>query len=64
MRSVDELVAEAQRAPTEAWDFGWLDGRAVEERPSWRYFDRVAERADGVGSLLEVQAGTGSPISA
>lgn len=61
-RSFDELVDEAERAPIEGWDFGWLDGRAVEERPSWRYFDRVAERVAGVSGLLEVQAGVGSMI--
>ena len=63
-RSFDDLVDEAERAPIEGWDFGWLDGRAVEERPSWRYFDRVAERVVGadVSQLLEVQAGVGSMI--
>jgi SAM-dependent methyltransferase len=48
--------------PIEGWDFGWLDGRAVEERPTWRYFDRVAERTGDVSTLLEVQAGVGSMI--
>lgn len=59
---VDGLVDEADRVPVGAWDFGWLEGRAVEERPTWRYFDRVAERAAGVSSLLEVQAGVGSMV--
>lgn len=66
VRSFEELVEEGERADVDGWDFSWLDGRAVEERPSWRYFDRVAERvtASGVGSLLEVQAGTGAMIGA
>jgi SAM-dependent methyltransferase len=34
----------------------------VEERPSWHYFDRVAERAAGCSSLLEVEAGVGRMI--
>src|SRR5690348_16232810 len=51
----DELVDEANEAPVDTWDFGWLDGRATEERPSWRYFDRVAERAGAASSLLELQ---------
>jgi SAM-dependent methyltransferase len=55
----EELVREAALAPADGWDFGWLDGRAVEERPSWHYFDRVAERAAGCSSLLEVDAGVG-----
>jgi len=58
----DDMVAEAERAPVETWDFKWLDGRAVEERPSWHYFDRVAERATLATRMLELQAGTGSMI--
>ena len=58
----DALVAEAEHASTTTWDFGWLDGRAVEDRPSWRYFDLVAERVRNVSSVLEIQAGTGSMI--
>lgn len=56
------LVHEAEVAPIEGWDFGWLDGRAIEERPSWHYSDRVAERAAIVGTLLEIQAGVGRMI--
>lgn len=63
MSTFDDLVHEAERAPVGAWDFGWLEGRAVEDRPSWRYFDRVAERTATVSTLLEVQAGVGSMIT-
>jgi hypothetical protein len=56
----DDLVDDAEHVPIEGWDFGWLDGRAVEERPTWRYFDRVVERAADVSTLLEIQAGVGS----
>jgi SAM-dependent methyltransferase len=59
----EDLVREASRAPVDAWDFTWLDGRAVEERPTWRYFDRVTERVTDVDSLVELQAGTGAMIS-
>jgi SAM-dependent methyltransferase len=58
----DELVREAELAPVGGWDFVWLEGRAVEERPSWHYFDRVAERAAGCSTLLEVEAGVGRMI--
>jgi len=58
------LVEEAEHAPIGAWDFSWLEGRAVEERPTWHYFDRVAQRAAGVSSLLEIQAGVGSMSAA
>jgi SAM-dependent methyltransferase len=62
MRDFDELVCEAELAPIGGWDFSWLDGRAIEERPSWHYFDRVVERAGSVASVLELQAGVGAMI--
>ena len=36
-RTFDDLIAEADAAPVDGWDFSWLDGRATEERPSWGY---------------------------
>jgi SAM-dependent methyltransferase len=63
-RSFEELVAEAERAPIGGWDFSWLEGRAFEERPSWRYFDLVAERARRVASLLDLETGDGRMIGA
>lgn len=64
MSVFDDLIDEAERAPLDAWDFGWLEGRAVEDRPSWRYFDRVAERTADVSALLEAQAGVGAMVGA
>ena len=63
-RPFEELVDEAGRAPIRGWDFGWLEGRATEERPSWRYFDLVAGRVHGVDRLLDIQAGTGAMVAA
>lgn len=63
-RSFDELVFEADRAPITGWDFSWLAGRAVEDRPTWRYFDLVADRVTHVDSLLELQVGSGAMIGA
>lgn len=60
--SFEELVGEAERAPA-AWDFSWLAGRADEHRPSWRYFERVAERAPNASRLLDLQCGTGHMLS-
>jgi SAM-dependent methyltransferase len=56
-RSFDDLVAEADAAPITGWDFSWLDGRATEERPSWHYAERVAERADDAGRMLDLECG-------
>jgi SAM-dependent methyltransferase len=64
MTTFDDFIAESASVPIVSWDFSWLDGRAIEERPSWRYFDRVRERISGVSSLLEIQAGTGTMIGA
>lgn len=62
-RSFSELLYEAEHAPIGVWDFGWLDDRATEERPSWRYFDRVAERAATVSGMLDLQTGAGQMIA-
>lgn len=34
-RVAEELIADAAAAPVDGWGFGWLDGRATEERPPW-----------------------------
>lgn len=59
----DQLIQEASTAPADTWDFGWLEERASEERPSWRYFDRVAERVQHAQRLLDVDAGSGNMLS-
>jgi SAM-dependent methyltransferase len=61
-RSFEELVEEAERAPADGWNFGWLDGRATEARPTWRFFDLVSQRVEDVSTMLEVQAGVGAMI--
>jgi SAM-dependent methyltransferase len=63
-RSFDALVAEAEHAPIDGWDFSWLDGRATEERPSWGYSYRVAERAARAERMLDLQSGGGEMLSA
>lgn len=60
--SFEELIREAERAPA-GWDFSWLAGRAEEQRPTWRFFDRVAERAPTATRLLDVECGTGRMLS-
>jgi len=62
-RTFEALVDEAARAPVGTWDFGWLDGRATEERPSWRFFDLVAARAGRVRSLLDIECGVGHMLA-
>jgi SAM-dependent methyltransferase len=62
-RSFDALIAEAERAPIDGWDFSWLDGRATEERPRWGYSRRVAERAARAERMLDLQSGGGEMLS-
>ena len=61
--SFDELVAEAEAAPIHGWDFSWLDGRATEERPSWRYAERVAERAARAARMVDLECGGGELLA-
>ncbi len=58
----DQLLYEASAAPADTWDFSWLEGRATEARPSWRYFDRVCERVTNARRLLDIDAGTANML--
>ncbi|MDQ6522089.1 class I SAM-dependent methyltransferase [Nocardioides sp. LHD-245] len=65
MRAFEELVAEAEQADVDGWDFGWLDGRASEERPPWGYARLLAERLAGVGdgAALDLDTGGGEVVA-
>lgn len=63
MRTFDQLIEEAASAPVDGWNFGWLSGRAVEDRPSWRYFDVVADQARRVQRLIDVETGAGDLLA-
>lgn len=63
MAIFDELVDEASSVPVDGWDFAWLDGRAIEDRPSWRYFDLVTEHAERADRLLDIETGTGNLLA-
>ena len=62
MRSFDDLVAEADAADVTGWGFGWLGGRATEERPPWGYARLLAGRLAEVGSALDVDTGGGEVV--
>ncbi|MFD7641415.1 methyltransferase domain-containing protein [Kitasatospora sp. NPDC059795] len=61
--SFDELLAEAEAAPVDGWDFSWLDGRATEQRPSWGYRRLLGERLSGASAALDVQTGGGEVLA-
>jgi SAM-dependent methyltransferase len=62
MRSFDELLAEAQSADVSGWDFDWLDGRAIEERPPWGYARLLAARLPTVRTALDIDTGGGEVL--
>lgn len=63
-RSFEELVAEAESASVDGWDFSWLDGRATEQRPSWGYQNLMGERLGRAGAALDIQTGGGEVLAA
>ncbi|HEY3926647.1 MAG TPA: class I SAM-dependent methyltransferase [Acidothermaceae bacterium] len=63
MRSFDDLVDEAESVDVSGWDFGWLDGRASEQRPPWGYSRLVALRLREVHTALDIDTGGGELIA-
>lgn len=63
MRDFEELVAEAERADVSGWGFGWLDGRATEDRPSWGFAKMLGQRLAGAQRALDLDTGGGEVIS-
>jgi SAM-dependent methyltransferase len=63
MRSFDDLVVEAAAADVTGWGFDWLDGRATEERPPWRYTRELAARMAAAESALDIDTGGGEVVA-
>lgn len=63
MRTFDELVAEAEAVDVSGWGFGWLEGRACEQRPPWGYARLLARRLPRVASALDVETGGGEVLA-
>ena len=59
MRTFDELVTESEAADVTGWGFGWLQGRAFEERPPWGFAHLLAERLAPVDRVLDIDTGGG-----
>lgn len=65
VRSFDELVSEAESADVSGWDFGWLEGRATEQRPQWGYARLLAERLGALPpgkAALDLDTGGGEVL--
>lgn len=63
MPPFDALLAEAEAADVRGWGFGWLDGRATEERPPWGYARLLAQRLGAVQSALDLDTGGGEVLA-
>ena len=63
MRSFDTLVGEAEAADVTGWGFGWLDGRATEERPPWGYAGMLAARLATARAALDIDTGGGEVVA-
>ncbi|WP_313473032.1 class I SAM-dependent methyltransferase [Rouxiella badensis] len=63
MKPFDDLVKEAQEADVEGWGFGWLAGRATEERPLWGYAKLLGQRLSSVNSALDLDTGGGEVLN-
>ncbi|CAL9495389.1 hypothetical protein SUDANB95_03304 [Actinosynnema sp. ALI-1.44] len=63
MRTFEDLVAEAAAVDVSGWDFGWLDGRATEERPPWGYVRLLSRRLPRATAALDIDTGGGEVLS-
>ncbi|MCS7477287.1 class I SAM-dependent methyltransferase [Umezawaea endophytica] len=57
MTTFEDLIEEGEAVPTAGWDFGWFEGRATEERPSWGYSRLLAEHMADAEAALDLQTG-------
>jgi SAM-dependent methyltransferase len=62
-RTFEDLVAEAESASVDGWDFSWLDGRATEQRPSWGYQRLISGRLSTVSAAADLQTGGGEVLA-
>lgn len=62
-RSFDSLVEDAAAVTVEGWDFGRLDGRATEERPSWGYQRLLRTHLAVPTAALDIQTGGGEVLA-
>jgi hypothetical protein len=63
VRTFKDLVDEATAVDVSGWAFDWLDGRATEEHPPWRYSRLLASRLPHVASALDIDTGGGEIIA-
>ena len=62
MRRARELIDQAAAADVSGWGFEWLDGRATEERPPWRYSRLLALQVAGAHVAVDLDTGGGEVL--
>lgn len=62
MRSAQELIDQAAAADVSGWGFDWLDGRATEERPLWRYSRLLAQQVARARVAVDLDTGGGEVL--
>lgn len=63
MTSFEELLAEAEQAEFEGWDFSVFGDRWCEESPSWDYRRLLLDRLEHTQALLDMGTGGGEFLS-
>jgi len=61
--SFDDLVAAAESAPRQGWDFSWLDGRIYGDPLPWEYDDLARAAVGRATALLDVDTGGGELLA-
>lgn len=61
--SYHALIADAQAADFQGWDFRWLNGRMLQEEPPWDYVRLVKEQFTNTFSLLDMGTGGGELLT-
>jgi len=63
LRSIEDLVAEAESQSFSGWDFTYLKGRFDEGKPSWDYSQNVKSAMIGVERMLDIGTGGGEVLA-
>ncbi|MFC7455964.1 methyltransferase domain-containing protein [Brachybacterium sp. GCM10030267] len=63
MRPAEQLIVEAAAADVGGWGFDYLDGRATEERPPWRYVQQLAQAVASAGTAIDLDTGGGEVLA-
>ena len=61
-RGAEALIADAAAADVDGWGFGWLEGRATEERPPWGFAGLLAEAVAGAEVAIDLDTGGGEVL--